>query len=98
MRHPSQQISFNEPCCEPPYRALSCLSTKQTVAAGTPLHSTRRDEPGSARPAVLGPEHGHRDLGGVGVGGNAVLIEIFRGLLDLDVSGEGSDHRLDRKS
>src|ERR1700679_2939097 len=35
------------------------------------------NQTGAARPPILRAQYRHRDLGGIGVGGNAVLIEIF---------------------
>src|SRR6476661_7138008 len=48
----------------------------------------------AARPLVFRAQHLDRQFGRVGIGGNAVLIEIFGGFLDLDVAGERGDHRL----
>src|SRR5205823_2982028 len=47
----------------------------------------------AARPLVLGAEHLDRQLGRIGIGRDAVLVEIFGGLLDLDVAGERGDDR-----
>src|SRR6185437_1594584 len=49
----------------------------------------------AARPFVFGGEHLDRNFGRIGVGRDAVLIEIFGGLLDLDVAGQRSHDRLD---
>ena len=52
-------------------------------------------QPRAARPLVLGAEHRDRDLGRVRVRRDAVLVQVLRGLLDLDVAGERRDDRLD---
>src|SRR6202049_3710479 len=49
----------------------------------------------AARPFVLGPQHLDRQFCRVGIGRDAVLVEILGGLLDLDVARERGDHRLD---
>src|SRR6202051_3951427 len=48
----------------------------------------------TARPFVLRTQHLDRQFGRVGIGRDAVLVEIFGGLLDLDVAGERGDDRL----
>src|SRR4051795_5668282 len=63
------------------------------ATAGTtrPLGS---QQPGAAGPLVLRAEHLDRDLGRVGIGRNAVLVEVLGRLLDLHVAGKRGDDGL----
>src|ERR1700735_5639916 len=54
----------------------------------------RGNEPLAACPSILGTQHGDRNLGGIGVGGNAVLVQVFGRLLDFHVAGERGHDRL----
>src|ERR1700681_3461835 len=53
-----------------------------------------RNEAGAARPLVLCAENRHRNLRGIGVGRNAVLIQVLRRFLHFHVAGERSHDRL----
>jgi hypothetical protein len=42
----------------------------------------------ATRPFVFGAEYRDRDFGRIGVGDDAVLVEIVGGFLDLDIAGQ----------
>src|SRR6266516_5897823 len=52
------------------------------------------DQPGGPRPAVLGAQHGDRQLGGVRMSHNAALVEVLAGLLHLHVADQRGHDRL----
>src|ERR1700676_4036268 len=75
-----------------PSSILTAAPSEKPVSLSRLLYF--RNKSGAARPLVLCAENRNRNLRGIGVGRNAVLIQVLRRFLHFHVAGERSHDRL----
>src|SRR6202171_6501407 len=82
------------PSVRPAQGARSANGTCSGARVSSRCLALGSDESGAACPLVLGAQDRDWKLGRIGIRRNAMVEQVFRGFLNLDVAGERCDDRL----